>query len=55
MGAIASAATETRSPWSPDGERIVYTSPTGDVVWIKVDGSTSGTIITNGWNADWHP
>ena len=57
LGAIASAATRTRSSWSPDGQRIVFTSPTGDVVWIKTDGSTldTNTIITNGRNADWHP
>lgn len=55
LGAVAPAAPETRSSWAPDGQRIVYTSPTGDAVWIKADGSASGTIITNGWNADWHP
>ncbi|HET9327529.1 MAG TPA: hypothetical protein VFQ05_12215 [Candidatus Eisenbacteria bacterium] len=49
------AAFETRSSWSPDGQRIVYTSPTMDVVWTQADGSASGTIITNGWNAEWQP
>jgi TolB protein len=55
LGALASAATYTRSSWSPDGQRIVYTSPTGDIVWIKADGSASDTVITSGRNADWHP
>src|SRR5262245_23503511 len=52
---LASAAPETRSSWSPDGQRIAYTSEAGDVVWMKADGSASGTIITNGRDADWHP
>ncbi|MBO9618795.1 MAG: PD40 domain-containing protein [Niabella sp.] len=46
-----------RPSWSADGSRILYTSMTGnrrDVSWITVDGSGSGTIITNGWSADWH-
>jgi Tol biopolymer transport system component len=55
LGALAPAERGTRSSWSPDGQRIVYTSPTKDIVWIKIDGSASGTVITNGWDADWHP
>ena len=49
------AAAETRSSWSPDGQRIVYTSPAGNVAWIQADGGASGLVITNGWDADWHP
>lgn len=52
---LAPAAYQTRSSWSPDGERIAYTSPTNAVAWIDVDGGPSVDIITNGWNADWHP
>jgi len=52
---FAPAAIRTRTSWSPDGQRIVYTSPTGDIAWITADASASGTIITNGSNADWHP
>jgi Tol biopolymer transport system component len=55
LRSLASAAYGTRSSWSPDGQRIVYTSQTNNVVWIKADGSASGTITTNGWNADWQP
>lgn len=52
---LASAAEWTRSSWSSDGQRIVYTSPTRSVVWMKADGSASDTIATDGWNADWRP
>jgi Tol biopolymer transport system component len=55
LRAIAPAALWTRSSWSPNGQRIVYTSPTSDVAWIEPDGGASGTVITNGWNADWRP
>ena len=48
----------TKTSWSPDGTRIAYTSwgtnNTKTIKWIAADGSgASGTIITNGWDADW--
>lgn len=46
----------TRTTWSADGTRIAYTVIDGSqrsVAWISVDGTASGTIITNGWDADW--
>jgi TolB protein len=42
--------------WSADGTIIVYTSFSGsmnNVSWVAADGSTGGTIVTNGWDADW--
>jgi Tol biopolymer transport system component len=47
---------ETRTSWSPDGTRIAYTSLNGsrrDVSWVSANGSASGIIITNGWDAGW--
>ena len=48
---------ETRTSWSPDGERILFTSwdtnNTKNIKWVASNGSSSGTIITNGWDADW--
>jgi K319L-like, PKD domain/WD40-like Beta Propeller Repeat len=42
--------------WSADGTIIVYTSWSGsmnNVSWVAADGSVGGTIVTNGWDADW--
>jgi dipeptidyl aminopeptidase/acylaminoacyl peptidase len=53
---IPVAALQTRTSWSGDGTKIAYTSLSGsrnDVSWVSADGSASGTIVTNGWNADW--
>jgi Tol biopolymer transport system component len=53
---ISGGALKTKISWSPDGARIVYTSLSGsreDVSWVSPDGSASGTIVTDGWNADW--
>lgn len=50
------AAPWTRTSWSADGTRIAYTSLFGsrrDISWVLPDGSASGTIVTNGWNAHW--
>ena len=50
------AAAWTRTSWSGDGTRIAYTSLFGarkDISWVSSDGSTWGTIVTDGWNADW--
>jgi len=53
---ISGGATGTKISWSPDGTTIVYTSLLGsrkDISWVSADGLASGTIVTNGWNADW--
>jgi hypothetical protein len=53
---ISGTAPKTRTSWSPDGTMIAYTSLSGsrtDISWVSADGSASGTIVTNGWNADW--
>ena len=45
-----------RTSWSADGSIIVYTSWSGsmqNVSWVAADGSAGGTIVTNGWDADW--
>ena len=42
--------------WSADGTIILYNSWSGsiyNVSWVATDGSTGGTIVTNGWDADW--
>ena len=53
---ISGGAIGTKISWSPDGTDIAYTSLFGsrnDISWVSADGSASGTIVTNGWNADW--
>ena len=53
---ISGGVKKTKISWSPDGTSIVYTSLLGsrkDISWVSADGSASGTIVTNGWNADW--
>ena len=47
------AAWGTGTSWSSDGTAIVYTSSSGNVSWVAADGSAGGTIVTNGWDADW--
>jgi hypothetical protein len=42
--------------WSADGTIILYNSWSGsmdNVSWVAANGSAGGTIVTNGWNADW--
>jgi Tol biopolymer transport system component len=43
---------ETRTSWSPDGTLIAYTD-SNTIKWVASNGSASGTIIRNGWDADW--
>ena len=53
---IFDADSYTRTSWSPDGTSILYTSLLGsrkDISWVSLDGWAHGTIVTNGWNADW--
>ena len=53
---ISSADPKTRASWSADGTKIVYASlfrSRNDISWVSADGSASGTIVINGWNADW--
>ena len=42
----------TPTSWSPDGTRIAYTDG-NTIKWVASNGSASGIIITNGWDADW--
>ena len=42
----------TRTSWSPDGTGIAYTE-NKTIKWVAADGSAAGTIIANGWDADW--
>ncbi|MEP6951073.1 MAG: hypothetical protein ABI863_17425, partial [Ginsengibacter sp.] len=53
---IPGGVPKTKISWAPDGTRIMYTSLSGsgdDISWVSADGSASGIIVTNGWNADW--
>jgi Tol biopolymer transport system component len=46
----------TATSWSADGTKIAYTSMSGstkNIAWVSADGSSSGIILTNGWNATW--
>jgi Tol biopolymer transport system component len=52
-----SAGTAVMS-WAADGQRIYYTSSVivgagtrKDIAWISANGSSRGTLLTNGWNA----
>jgi len=50
------AAAWTKTSWSGDGTKIVYTSMAGprmDVSWVSADGTVGGTILTDGWDANW--
>jgi Tol biopolymer transport system component len=52
----SNAAAWTKTSWSGDSTKIAYTSMSGsrkDISWVSVNGSSQGTIVTNGWNADW--
>jgi Tol biopolymer transport system component len=50
---VPNAAAWTTTSWSGDGNRIAYTSVSGDISWVSADGSARGIIVTNGWQADW--
>jgi dipeptidyl aminopeptidase/acylaminoacyl peptidase len=55
---ISGGVKGTKISWSPDGSKIAYTSllllgSRKDISWVYTDGSASGIILTNGWNADW--
>ena len=47
----------TTSSWSPDGQRIAFTSIAGgarNISWVKADGSGRRCpIVSNGWNPSW--
>jgi TolB protein len=43
---------ESVPSWSPDGTRIAYTE-SKTIKWVAPNGSAVGTIVTNGWDADW--
>ena len=54
---LISAATWAKSEWSPDGATIAFTSGSPgalNISWVSAtDGSTSGTIVTDGYSPDW--
>jgi Tol biopolymer transport system component len=43
---------ETRTSWSPNGTLIAY-ADINTIKWVAANGSAAGTIIANGWGADW--
>jgi TolB protein len=48
----------SKSSWSPDDAFTAFASGTASerkLMWIKSDGSESGTIVVNGWSPDWRP
>jgi hypothetical protein len=47
------AAAWSKTSWSGDGTRIVYTSLGKDISWVSADGSAGGIIVSGGWDADW--
>jgi Tol biopolymer transport system component len=56
IGAGVGIKEATTNSWSPDGERIAFTSTSGsgrDIYWVLADGSASGLIVANGWNPSW--
>jgi hypothetical protein len=52
---ISSGVRRKLKSWVLDGTSIIYIiiGSTKDISWVSADGSASGTIVTNGWNADW--
>ena len=53
---IPNAAPFYNLTWNNNGSKILFTSVNGsqrNVSWVASDGSASGTIIQNAWNADW--
>jgi len=53
---LTKAVTSTTNSWSPDGQRIAFTSGSGNnrrISWVKADGSERGSIVSNGWNPSW--
>ena len=49
---IKNDAYSQRTSWSPDGTRIAYTE-SNTIKWVAANGSAGGTIVANGWDADW--
>jgi Tol biopolymer transport system component len=48
----------SKTSWSPDDAYIAFASGTASsrkLMWIRSDGTESGTIVTNGWAPDWRP
>jgi len=53
---LIAAVTGTTNSWSPDGQRIAFTSDSGggrNILWVQADGSAKGLIVKNGWNPSW--
>src|SRR4030095_4815512 len=51
-GIVTGYYNHTRTSWSPDGTHIAYTD-NNTIKWVAANGSASGIIISNGWDADW--
>ena len=53
---LASTGLFSKSSGSPDDQLIAFSSGTASarkLMWIKADGSDSGTIVSDGWGPDW--
>jgi Tol biopolymer transport system component len=57
---LVTALEGTTTSWSPDGQRIAFTSGSlrsrfgsRAIFWAEADGSATGLIVSNGWNPSW--
>ena len=55
---LAKTEVLSKTSWSPDDAFIAFASGKASsrkLMWIRSDGTESGTIVTNGWAPDWRP